>query len=352
MNGGDLTVSNATGSSVAFYGRIGGSGSVVKAGEGTQSLCGTNTFSGSVTVAGGTLNVLGGTADRWFRFTMQENYGDTNVTQLSEFALYGADGARQNLGLTLGTSVSALQPGQFATPATYSLGSSSESTDKLFDGLTTTKWCVNNNTPVLGTPSTYRVVVMRLTNGAPEIIGYNICTANDVPGRDPVTWLLESSPDGASWTTVAAQTNAVSPTARYTWYNSGTAFTLSTRAVEDSDGDVIPDSAVVEVRPGATLSVADGNETIGALRVDMVAGAGTITRLTAAANGALYLVNVSGSPATWSIPLSIQDVTNPSSLKTWTVFADGVPVDGYMLTWDPDAGTFRLLAAGTLFILQ
>jgi hypothetical protein len=203
-----------------------------------------------------------------------------------------------------------------------------ETTDKLFDGLTTTKWCANNDFPTPGSPSTYRTVVMRLATDTTEITGYNLCTANDVPARDPVNWTLEASTNGTTWTQVDARTNVVPPTARYTWYNGGTAFPLIGRSVADGPSDIIPDSSTVEVGAGATLSVFNGTDAIGALRVDLT-GAGTITQLTAKEGGTLYLVNISGAPSTWTIPLIIGTVTNPDVFKSWTVYADGAPLAGY-----------------------
>ncbi len=88
--------------------------------------------------------------------------------------------------------VDALLPGQFATPEAYSDRSPGESPDKLFDQSTATKWCLNKNVPAVDNPATHRIVVMRLPENAPEIVSYNLCTANDDPGRDPVTWTLEA----------------------------------------------------------------------------------------------------------------------------------------------------------------
>ena len=350
LSNANLTLTGSTNSTVFFGGTLTGSGSLIKTGAGTQSICGTNAFTGDVVVQSGTLAVQGGTPSTWFRFTIKRNKNDINVTQLSEFALYSADGVRRNLGLAQGTSTNALFQGQFATPVAYSTGSgtSSEGPGQLFDNSTATKWCANNNTPNPTNESTYRVVVMRLTNSTPEITSYNICTANDVPDRDPITWTLESSPDGVNWITVDTRADIASPSGYLVWYNNGAAYTLAGRAVVDGDTDSIPNSSVVEIRSGATLSVTNGLDVIGALRVDMTS-AGTLTKLTAQTNGTLYLVNVSGLPKTWTIPLAITTVTNPSALKSWTIYANGVQLQGYKLAYNAATGKFILNAQGTLF---
>ena len=347
MSNANLTLTGSTNSTVPFGGSLTGNGALIKTGTGTQGICGTNTFAGDVVVQSGTLGVQGGTPCTWFRFTIKKNKGDLTATQLSEFALYSADGVRRNQGLTQGGSTNALLQGQFATPVAYATGSGTEGADKIFDNATGTKWCLTSDTPNPTNESTFRVVVMRLTNSTPEITSYNICTANDVADRDPVTWSLESSPDGVTWATVDARADIASPTSYLVWYNGGTAYTLTSRAVTDGDTDSIPNTSVVEIRSGATLSVSNGSDVIGALRVDMT-GAGTLTKLTAKPNGSLYLMNTNGSPKTWTIPLAITSVTNPSTLKSWTIYANGVKLNGYTLTYDTATGKFRITSQGTL----
>ena len=351
LNNSNLTLGGSTNTAAFFGGTLAGNGSLIKTGAGIQNICGTNAFTGDVVVQGGTLAVQGGTPCTWFRFTIKKNKGVINVTQLSEFALYSADGVRRNLGLTQGSSTNALLQGQFATPSAYATGSGAEGPDKLFDNASGTKWCLTSDTPTVADPSTYRTIVMRLTNNTPEITSYNICTANDVADRDPVTWSLECSPDGAAWTMVDARADIASPTGFLVWYNNGAAYTLTSRAVIDGDTDSIPNNSVVEIRSGATLSVSNGSDVIGALRVDMLS-AGTLTKLTAKTNGALYLVNVTGRPSSWTIPLAITSVTNPGTLKSWTVYANGVKLNGYSLTYNAATGKFSLNPRGTLLCLD
>ena len=351
LSNANLTLTGSTNSTVLFGGTLTGSGSLIKTGTGTQNICGTNTFTGDIVVQSGTLAVQGGTPSTWFRFTIKRNKTDINVTQFSEFALYSADGTRRNVGLTQGSGTNALLQGQFATPSAYATGSGAEGPDKLFDNATSTKWCLTANTPNPTNESTFRVIVMRLTNSTPEITSYNLCTANDVPERDPITWTLESSPDGVNWITVDVRADIASPSGFYVWYNSGAAYTLASRAVTDGDTDSIPNNSVVEIRTGATLSVTNGLDVIGALRVDMLS-AGTLTKLTAKPNGALYLVNASGSPRSWIIPLTLTSVTNPSALKSWTVYANGVRLNGYTLAYDAATGKFRLNSQGTMICIK
>ena len=349
--GGTLTIRPPAGAGSSFYGNLAGSGEVIKTGAGEWGLGGSNSFSGTLSVRQGTLAVLGGAPDRWFRYTIRENKGATNVTQLCEFALYSGDGVRRNLGLTQGSGVETLLPGQCASLAAYALGNpATETVDKLFDNNTGTKWCLINNFMSLGNPATHRTVVMRLAADTPEITGYNLCTANDVPERDPVNWTLESSPDGVTWRTVDTRAAVDAPVARYTWYNSGTAFTLAARAVTAGGSGVLGAGVAVEIRAGATLDCRDGADAMSALHVDML-DAGAMTVFKAAPGGTLSVVNVSGSPVRLVLPLVIGVIEGRDKLGSWAVYVNGVRNESVRLSVTAD-GYLTLSPKGTLVRIQ
>ncbi|MCL1921275.1 MAG: autotransporter-associated beta strand repeat-containing protein [Kiritimatiellaeota bacterium] len=335
LDGTDLILGGAA-EPAAFYGTVTGNGNIIIDGD-NQRFNALNTATGDFTVRSGTVEITpaSGAMHRWFRFTIQDTRVYTNVQQISEFALYTTDDVRCNLNLTQGPSATGLAPGEFWTPA-YSIGNN-EGPNNLFDDLTGTKWCLSNNFMVPEDPQTWREVTMRLTDGAQEVTSYNMATANDIAQRDPITWKLESSADGIAWQLVDARTDFFPSATRQTWYNSGIPFQFQSNraisAVGDGLAEAIPGGAIVEVRSGATLAVIGGQQPIGALRVDMAAGAGTITRFTPAPNGTLHLTNTSGAPRTWVIPLTLGSVDTPSVLSTWQVIADGQPLNGYRLTY-------------------
>lgn len=350
LDSADLTLSTPAGTGSAFIGPITGNGSVVKIGVGQQWLAGANTFTGDLTVEQGTLTVIGSAPASWFRYTIKENNGDT-ATQLSELALYSADDVRRNLNLTKGSSVSSLLPGQFATPANYSVGKPTEDVDKLFDNDTATKLCFTVTRPVLNNPNTWRTIVMRLADNTPAITCYNLCTANDGLNRSPVTWTLECSFDGIAWSEVDVRTQTATPSTFFTWFNGSVPYTFARPATGSTAGDAIPDSAVVEVRAGATLAVENSAEIIGALRVDLQ-DAGTLTLLNPKPNGAIHIVNASGPPATWELPLTIGSVVNPAALKSWGLYVDGVLQRGYLLSYDPVTGKLHFSVSGTVLMVR
>jgi autotransporter-associated beta strand protein len=360
LDGGDLTV-NATNSTASFFaGDISGSGSLIKAGSGTQIFSGVNTFTGDFIVQEGVaeIEVMPASTFDWFRFTVKDNRGHVNVLQYSEFALYDANGTRTNMNLTQGLDAASLNPGEVATLVPYQLGNGEENILKLFDGDlggARSKWCPNNNTPTPSDPETWRAIVLRLAAGSPEIVSYNLATANDESSRDPVTWVTEGSPNGKDWFLLDAQSGYNPTTGRGAWYNGDVPFPFNGPAsLTPGAGTLaIPAGSVVEVQAGATLAVTGGAAPISALRVDMIAGAGTITRFTPAPNGTLHLTRASGNPASWTIPLTLGTLDDSAgNLRTWQVIADGVLLRGYTLALDTATGMLKLLPQGTMIILK
>jgi len=106
----------ATNSAISTYADItdgthGGKLGVTKRGGGTTELDGELSFSGPLNVEGGRLIVRNSSGRyTWFRLTIKENYcvqqgtvtssANTNHVVVERFALYDADGVRQNIGFT------------------------------------------------------------------------------------------------------------------------------------------------------------------------------------------------------------------------------------------------------------
>ena len=352
LNDGTLAIAPESGSHHLFIGALQGTGTVIKAGAGTQVFSGASTLDGDFIVQEGIAEINVSSFD-WFRLSIKENRSNVDVLQFGEFALYDTDGVRANIGLTEGTGVTTLNPGEFATPENYAVGDgTNERPEKLFDGNPSTKWCPKDNTPNLNDPNSWRTVVLRLPAGSSDIAAYNIATANDEPSRDPITWTLECSTGGEDWVLFDAQTRFLPVTNRFVWYNDDVPFPIGYRALPAAGESFISSASVVEVKDGATLSIVGGVAPISALRVDMVAGAGTITRFTPTADGALYLTNTSGAPGSWTIPITFGIVDNPSNLSKWSIYADGKLLNGYRLSFDSRTSTLRVVAQGTILMLR
>ena len=356
-NGATLGLTPPDGDAPAFFGPISGDGSLLKQGPGTQHLLGPNTFTGPLTVQDGTLATGTATPYTWFRFTVKRKASDTGSIQISELALHSADNARRNLGLRFAPAMrtAALAPGECSTPNGQYPNWSFEGANLLFDGNTGTKFCTTATTPAPGNPSSWYVILMRLPDGTPEITHYNFATANDssqYTDRNPVDWTLEASPDGLTWFTVDERSGVTPPGANYTWYNSGLLYAFNAgRAAPAPSADSIPDTAVVTIADGATLITANPAERIGALGMNLTAGAGTLTRLNPTPNGTLYLTGVAGSPQ-GLLPLTVQAMSNTANLATWQVHVNGTLRPGLRISYDPAAAKLRLSKGGTILMIK
>ena len=90
----------------------------------------------------------------------------------------------------------------------------------------------------------------------------------------------------------------------------------------------------VSVAAGATLDLSElrtQNIAFNGLRVDLAAGAGTITHFAAAANGTLYLTNASDFiradgklPTNLLLPLTFGTILSAANLDSWSIVVDGV----------------------------
>ena len=353
--------------------------SVVKDGSGDWYLSGTNTFSGDLLVKSGTLTVQG-SKYTWFRFTVKEVGGNTSYLQFRQLALFDADGIRQNICLKVNTPTStsfkrsngevvyqpdsdwmALEPGSFAFGSgsflcryqndgtvyadqlfsdvgnTVSSGSITR-----FDGVPSTGKAFQtqifkipssgstvNETRFIGTAGrdSWVPFVMRITNGAPEIVRYDIEAFDNAATKNswPKVASMEASVDGIHWDLV--ETNAMgevlaeheydfsiplfttSPLDDATNGNRNRWFSDGTKQVNwnpetgttprpgagfpiRGHADIptpLQNVRSVSVAAGATLKTYDGVE-IGKLKVDS-AGAGTIDGFTFAENGTIDVTN-------------------------------------------------------------
>ncbi len=80
---------------------------------------------------------------------------------------------------------------------TSEAGNENEGASNLVDYDTSTKWCVSN--------TSFPFSMTFKTEDKVNVHGYTLITANDTetnPGRNPVSWTLEGSNDGTSWTTL------------------------------------------------------------------------------------------------------------------------------------------------------
>ena len=116
--------------------------------------------------------------------------------QLSEFEFY--------LG-----GVKVPMTGVVVTNPGFSNGNPNEVPASVIDGNLNTKWL--DYSYVSG-----ERLIFQFPTGL-NIDSYRFATGGDAQGRDPVSWTLEGSPDGLSWTVLDTRQNAAVPTTRNAW---------------------------------------------------------------------------------------------------------------------------------------
>ena len=245
----------ATNNAISTYADItdgthGGKLGITKRGGGTAEIDRELSFSGPLNVKEGKLIVRNSSGPyTWFRLTVKENYGirsgasttddDKNHIVIERFALYDADGVRQNVGFSrhggniqnngytksgnsgnvVKNAASGLQPGEIGLDrAGYVYVWGNRDFQNICDGThddSTSYLCYTRYDygPVLSpsNPDSWVKYVMRLTNGTPEIASFDIAGRFDSPytkttdadkanaKRQPTMWSVEGSVDGINW---------------------------------------------------------------------------------------------------------------------------------------------------------
>lgn len=185
-----------------------------------------------------------------FTQLQKDHYG--TAFQLSELALYDAEGNRINLGLRAMDSwkdPTEIQEGEFSAGGNYHVNAGDrESMEKLFDGDETTKFCpseaVLRPDGMLDTPYS---VTFRLADSTPAAVAYNFRTAMketaaNCDRRRPVGWTIEFSFDGVTWYLAEERVDQPYPTVNDSvWYNDGENMRLPVPANNRSIGVALSD---------------------------------------------------------------------------------------------------------------
>ena len=375
--------------------------SVVKDGSGEWYLSCSNTFTGDLAVNAGTLTVLG-PKYTWYRFTVKRIGNETLYNlKFRQLALYDANGIRQNICLKVATPPASgastggaafypdsdsvgLAPGSFAFGSkTFRVKYETDSyVDQLFSDVGNTVYTTSGvtrfdgetsfgkpfslytyNTDSSGTmnirydnPNSWVPFVMRLTNGTPEIVSYDLEMWYDSRGTNvcPKIATMEASIDGVNWDLV--ETNALGEvvaehdydfdiplnhmTSEYgtanRWLSDGTAqvnwsptkgttprpgagFPIRSRA--DHLPMPLQNVRSVSVATNATLKT-DTEVVIRSLKVD-VAGAGTMDGFTFAEDGTLNVIAADVSQS-MDLPGTYVNCTGVDNIGRWSLELNGV----------------------------
>jgi hypothetical protein len=144
--------------------------------------------SGTNGETGQMIDVSGLPAFRYLRIDVDSNFGGPN-TGLAEVMLLDS-----RIDLTD-------PPGSGVTSANFENGPN-ETAAMMFDDLASTKWLA-----FLPEATTVAEITHQFADGPKTVGSYVLSAANDRPERDPVSWVLEGSNDGATWTAVDTRTD-------------------------------------------------------------------------------------------------------------------------------------------------
>jgi len=271
----------------------------------------TSTYTGNTTIDAGVASIGGIVLTKFVRFYPQQlrSYGPHRNSgyQLSEFEIL-LNG--QQIPYPIGTLATCAGggPGEHQAP------------DKAIDGAINTKFYT----------STYPLQPLVLELPEPVLLdGYRWYTANDATGRDPVSWTVDVSSDGANWTTVDIRDYSGNEAAVTEARNA-----LVDEWVINSGGDmnVLSDlSATTLADPAELLVVA--SETVGSL-----SGDGDITLSGGAAFGinaftnATFTGDITGKGSVVKTGSETQTLSGALSVTGQIVVAEGVlDLDGVNL---------------------
>lgn len=383
--------------------------SVVKTGPGAWRLTGDIDISGDLRAEGGTLEVdtiPANAAYGWYRVSIRElntykaGSGEKNLFQLQEFALYDADGKRHFINPH--TYLPATRDGNVAKnwsdylllePGSCCRGNVGDghysapwnrSLDQIFnEGAPTAdnadysiiQEATRSGSSLLAinrdTPESFFKFVMRLENGTPPIVSYDMARYR---GNYPVCWTIEASTDGLEWQEVAKVDDFVCATSvdGYTqgyWISDGVTF--AAKAVRKYDATAatpcgFPFSRSNSTRPGfkgskiraisasrgATLrfvgAAFEAKGLVGDVGAD---SSGTIENATYAEEGTLYLAeDLPSGVNKASANVRLGDVATRGNVANWTVKV-GERTKSYAVTVDEN-GEVGVLRKGIVLIVR
>ena len=377
---GDATaVTNVIGEVADGKGRL----SLVKDGEGTWTLFGTNSFSGALDVRKGTLLIHNPTNYTWFRWSITESCatdGNRARAQVTEFGIWDGNGDRINGRLYpytnyYGKAEGSLPEGMCAywRPGTVSdiyNGPSVRPLEGIFDDGTplvtgnsafmSPKFTVSGKGDIYMTPddpSTWMPIVMHLTNGVGRAASFDVISPSSNTERNPKSFIMEGSLDGIHWdflTNVVLEANSSGK-----WIFSGTKYTAGSAKTHAGGAPlaggpegIAPALARVEsvsVASDARLVAVGAVAPIKGLSVD-ASGAGTIDGFAFAGDGdgTLNVENLPDDGAT--LPGTYLNCTGFDNVADWSLKVGGEDTKRYRIGYAN--GVIQIRPVGTAILLR
>ena len=370
---GDATaVTNVIGEVTDGKGRL----SLVKDGEGTWTLFGTNDFSGSLAVKKGTLIVNNPANYSWFRFTVTESFGQNNRAQMTELGIWDENGSRINHYLypytnyyskAYGKMEGSLPEGMCAywrsgTVSDKYANSTIRPIEGLFDDGTI---LLPDRAPYMSPsfsvvmnpedPSTWMPIVMHLTNGIGRAATFDVVLTGNNTERNVKSFIMEGSLDGIHWdslTNIVLETNVGNK-----WMGSGASYSAGNSGTHTGGWPLAggPEGVVPALASVSSVSVASDARLVAVgpvapikgLSVD-VGGAGTIDGFAFAGEGSLNVENLPDDGAT--LPGTYLNCTGFDNVADWSLKVGGDDTKRYRIAYSN--GTIQILPVGTVILLR
>ena len=363
---------------------------VEKNGTGTWVLGGDLTFSGPITVNGGTL-IVRRPAHKytWYRLMVRNMFkANYQVVNINELGLFASDNKPQNLGLTHGASFVTLQPGECAAgwhrEYNRNYTTPPDPFEQMFDGR---RYCAygesgkswhalnggfrypwksysngaNELNPTNSNPMSWIPIDMRLADDALPIDHYDIQTAvasTVNPGNVPNEVQLLASMDGIHWDEASAVNASIASGSTYAWLSTGTTGGLAdggtginnytrsagwklTNSAPTKVFSMLENAGPVTVANGATLKYegdAAGAPTLS--QVTLAAGAtGSIDGFAFSENGTFEIDAMNDSVV--SVAVTLPNAQGLGNVAKWSVKVGGETKSRY-----------RVIAKANGFILS
>ena len=372
--------------------------SLVKDGEGTWYIRGTNDIRGTISVRKGTLEI--GEAYSWYKWVIKSAYAeqltpkDTDIDiNIGEVGLYAADGSRQNAGMTYTRSANGkvgeypnVQAGHidygFTTADMLALQTAS---GRYYDlSLLTNQKCSGGGnywygwyrTAIYGSDknvphgypeneATWLPIVMRLSDSAKPVTRFDYATVT-ANRKEVYRSVLYASTDGQTWEEVMPE-QAIVPVAT-SWRLSNRAFVAENDMVHTNEAGVVDGYEIASipvayrepcltnvtsyaVSSGATLKLRC-NAQIRGLTLDCSgAGAGTIDGAAFAASGAIDVTGLEKGVKVATLKFNLVNTSGFANVGNWTLKENGEPTT--KLSADvSDDGTVTIRRTGLMLIVR